>query len=142
MQIKYHQTFSLKNKLMFNLTESAPNHLTLKFSDFSLGGHSAVLNNEWDYDVPVDPPTHLHIAGFLVKENKPDGAYQVLIDEAYLDGIDFKFEGSPYVLVARLFMLNVLPGQKTLNDCTAEVFLVTQKAQVKKEKADAPGIKN
>jgi hypothetical protein len=110
--------------------------LRAKFSSFVAFGEKVDLDEEWDFDVPFDPPSRLRVMAYLALD-KTTGKYQVLVDECHIgDRNSFEFRGSKYQLFTHLYAFNVLPGQKNLDDTTVEVWLIVP--MPKENKEDAP----
>ncbi len=125
MKIEYIQSYAHPDhvNLLFNLTEPTKNTLRTFIGTFVMEGQRVEMNEEWLYEVPVNPPSRVSILASLV-ESRETGEWSVFMDEVYKGEDDemYRFEDSPYKLHSRLFLFDLNPGQENLDDVTIRAF--------------------
>jgi hypothetical protein len=140
MKIEYLRTVSApdRNNLMVSFSEPTPNVLRTFIGEFTAGGVRVEMNEEWLYEVPVNPEVRMCIIGSLVQHRK-SGDWAVFVDEWYANGEDqvYRFDQtSPYKLFSHVFVFDLPAGAQNLDDVTIKVMTIES---LPKETADAAG---
>lgn len=94
--------------------------ITIKQGDFKVDGVDYSLSDDEVFTV-TDRAEKTAVLGYLVKEKASEEA-RVLIDEVVAGEVNFKFDGSPYVLLYALFAIDIPSNSADVSAATGRVW--------------------